>query len=293
VSTETTIGGYTLKNVMWTGQTSQTWEVVEGHSFRHFALKLLLPEKVQSGDDRNLLFHEAAVGMSMHHPNVIKMFKCVKDRKNPYIIMEYFPGHNLKLRIMRKHDLLKAKAHSILEQAANGLMHMHMKGWVHRDVKPDNILVNSAGEVRVIDFALAKRINAGGAGFFSRLFGKKGTKLTSGTRSYMSPEQVLGQQLDQRADIYSFGATMYELATGRPPFRGASPGDLLHKHIKEKAISPQTYNPEVTDDCAALILRCLSKDRKDRPKDFHEFLAAFRVTRFFQGDTLEKPTLGR
>jgi serine/threonine protein kinase len=289
VSTENTIGGYHLKNLMMTGQTSQVWEVVEGGSGRHFALKLLLPENTRSPQHRQFLFHEAEVGMSLHHQNVIRMFKCVRDKSNPYIVMEFFPGANLKLRLMRKQELIKAKAHSILEQAAMGLLSMHVKGWVHRDVKPDNILVNSAGEVRIIDFALAKRANKGGAGFFARLFGKKGSKTTSGTRSYMSPEQVLGQALDQRADIYSFGITMYELATGRPPFRGASPGDLLHKHIKEKPISPQALNADITDECANLILRCLAKDKKERPKDFHEFLAAFRGIRIFSGDVLEKP----
>ena len=293
MSTENTIGGYNLKSLMMTGQTSQVWEVVEGHSMRHFALKLLLPENARSPDHREMLFHEAMVGMSMHHPNVIKMFKCVKEKANPHIIMEFFPGANMKLRLMRKQELVKAKAHSILEQAANGLMHMHGHGWVHRDVKPDNILVNSAGEVRLIDFALSKRVNAGGAGLLARMFGKKGTKTTSGTRSYMSPEQVLGQRLDECADIYSFGATMYEMVANRPPFRGASPGDLLNKHIREKPISPQAYNAEVTDDCANLILRCLSKDKKERPKDFQVFLAAFRGMKIFQGDSLEKPALGR
>jgi serine/threonine protein kinase len=291
VSTENLIGGYTLKNLMMTGQTSQVWEVVEGGSGRHFALKVLLPENTRSPEHRAFLFHEAAVGMSLHHPNVIRMFKCVRDKANPYIVMEFFPGANLKLRLMRKQEMIKVKAHSILEQAATGLAAMHAKGWVHRDVKPDNILVNSAGEVRIIDFALAKRINQGGAGFFARLFGRKGSKKTSGTRSYMSPEQVLGQALDQRADIYSFGVTMFELVTGRPPFRGASPGDLLHKHLKEKPVSPQALNPDVTDECANLILRCLSKNKKERPKDFHEFLAIFRATRIYQGDTLEKPVM--
>jgi serine/threonine protein kinase len=286
VSTENTIGGYTLRKHMMTGQTSQVWEVVEGSSGRHFAIKLLLPEHARSPEHRRFLFHEAMVGMAMHHTNVIRMSRVVRDKVNPYIIMELFPGKNLKLRMMEKQEMVKAKAHSILMQAAAGLAHMHSKGWVHRDVKPDNILVNSAGEVRIIDFALAQRIGGGGSGFLAKLFGRKGTKKTSGTRSYMSPEQVLGRRLDERADIYSFGVTMYELSTGRPPFRGASPGDLLHKHIREKPVSPKAFNPDVTDEFANLVLRMLAKDVKERPRDFHQFVAQFRLTKVFVGDTL-------
>src|SRR5436190_23821215 len=139
--------------------------------------------------------------------------------------MEFFPSSNVKLRIMRKDPLVKEKCRSIIEQAATALAFMNDKGWVHRDVKPDNILVNSIGEVRLIDFALAQRVSKGGG--FS-LFRKR--QKAQGTRSYMSPEQIRGDPLDGRADVYSFGATLYEFLTGRPPFRADSPQILLQKH---------------------------------------------------------------
>lgn len=270
---------------MMTGQTSQVWEVVEVTSHRHFALKLLLPEHSRSQEHRNFLFHEGMVGQSLHHPNVIKVLRLVKDKHNPYIIMEFFPGGNLGLRLKRKADFVRERAHSIISQAAAGLAHINDKGWVHRDVKPDNILVNSSGEVRIIDFALAERIGTGRGlfGWFRR------RPKTSGTRSYMSPEQIRGLPLDGRADLYSFGATMYEIVTGRPPFRGLSPGDLLSRHLKEVPITPKVHNPEVTDECAELILRMLSKNRDERPRNFHEFLVYFRGIRVFKGDKLERP----
>ena len=130
--------------------------------------------------------------------------------------MEYFPAGNLKVRIMRKElDFLREKGQDILKQAATGLAFMNAKGWVHRDVKPDNILVASSGDVRIIDFALAQRIPTG----LVQVLLAQGK--TQGTRSYMSPEQIRGQPLDGRADIYSFGAMCYEMVTGRPPFRAA------------------------------------------------------------------------
>jgi len=272
------IGGYRLQNLMMTGQSSQVWECVETASGRHFAIKLLLPEKMEDEEHRRLLVHEAEVGISLAHPNIIKIVKLVKNEDVPYFVMEFFPAGNLKLRIMhKKWDFIREKAHDIFKQAATALAYMNANGWVHRDVKPDNIMVNSAGEVRLIDFALAQRI--GRRRFFRRRKGR-----AAGTRSYMSPEQIRGAALDGRADIYSFGASAYELVTGRPPFRAGNPTDLLHKQIIEKPISPQVYNREVTDEFAALILRCLAKKKEDRPKDFHEILMALRSLQIFKSE---------
>jgi eukaryotic-like serine/threonine-protein kinase len=273
------IGGYKLLKHLVTGQTSQVWEVVEGSSGRHFALKLLLPEKAALAEFRRFLLHEADVGKSLAHPNIIRIVTVGRDPTNPYYVMEYFPAGNLKLRIMHKEwDYLREKAQDILKQAATALAFMNAKGWVHRDVKPDNLLVNSAGEVRLIDFALAKRVER--PGLLGKLFRRKAK--VQGTRSYMSPEQIRGAPLDGRADIYSFGASAYELVTGRPPFRAASSQELLTKQIAEKPITPRQYNPEVTEQFADLVLRMLAKKPQDRPKDFHEVLMALRGMRVFK-----------
>ena len=275
------ITGYRLQNMMMSGQTSQVWEVVENASGRHFAMKLLLPEKLQDAECRNLLYHEAEVGIKLAHPNIIKIVKLEKDKKNPYFVMEFFPAGNLKLRIMhKKWDFIKEKAQNIFKQAATALAYMNASGWVHRDVKPDNIMVNSAGEVRLIDFALAQRISSGG------ILSRK--TQAAGTRSYMAPEQIRGLPLDARADIYGFGATMYEVVTGRPPFRASSPQDLLAKHFTEKPSSPQMHNPDVTEEFAELVLRMLAKKKEDRPKDFHEVLMKLRTIRVFKGEPPKK-----
>src|SRR5207245_10573822 len=129
------------------------------------------------------------------HQNSIKIIKVVEDLKNRCFVMELFPAGSLKLRIMRNDDpFLREKGQDILKQAATALAFMNAKGWVHRDVKPDNILVNSAGEVRLIDFALARRVEK--PGLLGRLFRRKGK--AQGTRSYMSPEQIRGEPLDGR-----------------------------------------------------------------------------------------------
>jgi serine/threonine protein kinase len=276
------IGGYRLLKHMMTGQTSQVWEVVEGASGRHFAIKLLLPERVKDQEYRRMLIHEAVVGKKLAHPNIIKIVAFEPKGSNPYFVMEFFPAGNLRLRITRKErEFIRNHAHSILKQTATALAFMNAKGWVHRDVKPDNILVTAGGDVRLIDFALAVPVQR--AGLFSGLFGRKSK--AQGTRSYMSPEQILGKPLDGRADIYSFAATCYELTTGRPPFRGMSSQDLLSKQIAEKPSSPTLYNPDVTDEFAGLVLHMLAKKREDRPKDFHEVLMALRTMRVFKSET--------
>jgi len=279
------IGGYRLQNLMMTGQTSQVWEVVEASSGRHFAMKLLLPEKAREPMHRRFLLHEAQVGRMLAHPNIIKIIEVIKDPKNPYFVMEFFPAGSLKVRMMRKqHEFIKEKTADILKQTATGLAYMNASGWVHRDVKLDNILVNSAGDVRIIDFALAQRIQK--PSFFSRMFRRKGK--TQGTRSYMSPEQIRGEYLDGRADIYSFGASAFEIVTGRPPFRASSSQELLTKHIIEKPVSPQIYNADVSDEFSALVLRMLGKKREERPRDFHEVLMQLRTIKVFKSEAAQK-----
>jgi len=190
------------------------------------------------------------------------------------------------LRMMRKQiDFIKTHTLSIFRQAATALAYMNASGWVHRDVKPDNILVNSAGEVRIIDFALAVRIQK--PSFFSKLFRRKG--LTQGTRSYMSPEQIRNEPLDGRADIYSFGASMYEVTTNRPPFRAGSNQELLTKHIAEKPASPQAHNPDLTDEFCDLVLQMLAKKREQRLPDFHQVLMKLRTIKIYKSEAASKP----
>jgi serine/threonine-protein kinase len=271
------IGGYRLLKFMWPGQTSQVWEVVETASHRHFAMKLLLPEKVDDPVIRETLFHEARVGLQLAHPNIIRIVKVGTDKKNPYFVMEFFPASNLRMRIQRKEtEFLAERAQDILKQAATALAFMNAQGWVHRDVKPDNMLLNAAGSLRIIDFALAQRIPTG----LSKMFWRK--KKPQGTRSYMSPEQIRGLALDTRADIYSFGISAYELTTGRTPFTAPSNQELLQKHISEAPVSPMMRNPDITKEFSELVLRMLEKKKEDRPKDFHEVLMALRTIRVFK-----------
>jgi serine/threonine protein kinase len=283
-----TVGNYRLIKCLLTGQMSQVWEVVETSSHRHFAMKLLLPEKANDSEAKGMLYHEAKVGLEMTHPNVIRIVYVSDEKVNHYFCMEYFPSGSLKVRLINKQfDFIRERAHSIFKQTATGLAYINASGWVHRDIKPDNLLVNSAGDLRIIDFAIAQRATE--TSFFARLYRMfRGKKVVQGTHSYMSPEQIRGDFLDGRADIYSFGATMYELTTYRPPFRADSQQQLLHKHILEKPVPPMFLVPELTQEFNDLVLKCLAKKRDDRPASFHDVLKVLNQIRVYKSDPVVK-----
>lgn len=274
-----TIGGYKLRSLLQTGQVSQVFEVVEPLSNRHFAMKVLLPEAAEKSDVRNNLFHEAEVGTKMRHENVILILKVSREKLSPHFIMEYFPSGSMRNRLMAKDTaFIKEHAMQICKGAATGLAYIHASGWVHCDVKPDNMLVNASGNLKWIDFAISKKIPKG----LSKLFYRQ--QKAQGTPSYMSPEQILRKPLDGRADIYGLGATYYELVAGRPPFRGNTITDLLNKQLSEKPITPQMHNKDLTDEFAGLIMRMISKKKEDRPETCHDVLIAMRKMKVHKSD---------
>ncbi|MBA4062798.1 MAG: serine/threonine protein kinase [Isosphaera sp.] len=278
-----TIGGYRLRSLLQTGQISQVFEVVEPHSHRHFAMKVLLPEHAKDPAKRAELFNDAEVGIKMTHPNVIHIHKVVRSQSEPHFIMDFFPSGSLRLRLQAKENaFIREHARRIFKETATGLAYMNANGYVHRDIKPDNILCNPLGETKVIDFAISRKIPIG----FARWFYRKGKP--SGTPSYMSPEQIRDEIPDRRQDVYSYGCTLYELATGRPPFRGTSTSDLLSRHIKEKPAPLTAYHPDVTEEFSNFVLRLLAKKPGDRPGNFHEVMMELRKVRQIFKSVVEK-----
>lgn len=280
-----TLAGYRLRSLLQTGQVSQVFEVVEQKSNRHFAMKLLLPEAADKGEHRRTLFNEADVGIEMRHQNVINILKVSKSKETPHFIMEFFPSGSLRLRLQAKDfSFVKEHARKIFKGAATGLAYMNASGFVHRDVKPDNMLVNSLGETKMIDFAISKKIPTG----FAKWFYRKGKP--QGTPSFMAPEQINDEMPDGRSDIYSYACTLFELTTGRPPFRGTSMNDLLSRHFREPPSPPSAYNPDLTDEFSAFVLKMLAKKKTDRPTNFHEVLMELRKVKQIFKSVPEKDT---
>jgi eukaryotic-like serine/threonine-protein kinase len=275
------IGGYKLRGLLHTGRESQVWEVVEPTSNRHFAMKLLLPEFVAAKAERAKLFNDADIGKQLRHENVVNIIKVNKSPTQPHFIMEYFAAGSLRRRLQSKDpkdkEYLKVNAKKLFKQTATGLAYMNASGFAHLDVKPDNIVANALAQTKIIDFAISMPIRKG---FLAKLFRKKGAP--EGTPTYMSPEQIRTELMDGRSDIYSLGITWYEVACGRPPFRGNSVSDLYRKHFAEIPQLPSAYNPDVTDEFGQLLLRMLAKKKEDRPASFHNVLIDLRKTAVFK-----------
>ena len=277
---EDRIGNYRVIRAIYPGVTSVVLEVQDG-SGKRLAIKQLLESRAAEPSERRAFEAEAKLGLSLHHPNLVRFHEYVKDPDQPYFVMDFFPGHHLKLAIAKPNDYpnVRRQLHRIITQSAQALAYMHGQGWIHRDVKPENIMVNKTGEVRVIDYTLTQRPVTG----FSAIFKKK-MKVRQGTPSYMAPEQIRLATPEIAADIYSFGITCYELACGRPPFRANSTSELLGKHINERPGALTMHNPDVTPEFNDLIMQSLLKNPADRPADLSEFLGRFSRVRVFKDD---------
>ena len=271
---------YRVVRVIHAGVTSVVMEVVDDSTHRRYAVKQLDASRADDSGERRRFAFEARLGMELRHPNLIQVLEYVPDRDQPYFVMEYFAAPNLKLPLARPnvYPMPKQHLHRIISQAAAGLACMHDRGWVHRDVKPENILASKSGEVRVIDFTIAMRVRSG----LGRLFSGKVPR--QGTSSYMAPEQIRCESPAPAADIYSFGATCYELTCGRPPFRANSQQELLSKHMREKPIPLTARDDQITPEFSNLIMRTLGKTAEERPASLHEFLAGFRNIRIYRND---------
>ena len=271
------LGPYRLARLIRAGNSCEVWEAVEEPSMTRYALKVLRQKVRDNKAEIASLKFEYTVGKDMSSPRIIKLLDYRVESGTPFLVMELFSELNMKQALRRGPDSLAFMLDTIVEQAAEGLYHMHDKGWIHRDVKPDNFLVSRTGETKLIDFTIAEKKKSGLGKLFHRA---KST--VQGTRSYMSPEQIQGKNCDERSDIYSFGCMLFEAVTGKPPYTGQTPNDLLTKHISASIPSPVAYNDNVSPEFAALIRRMMAKKVEQRPTSMWEFLKEYRTIEVFK-----------
>ena len=253
------IGNYRVLAKVMDGHYSQIYRVLEPDTQREMALKVLLPHAAESKYHLQAIAREARICMRLSHRNIIKGYRFFPEARYPFFVMEYFRGQNLRVRIYHHHDVVYNQPIKIIRQIAEGLAYAHGKRIVHKDLKPENVLVDNRGQVKIIDFALAEEMRPR---WWASLLGRK---RIAGTRSYMAPEQIRGQELDPRTDIYALGATIYEMMCRRPPFTADTPDELLAKHLREEAVPMRMRNPEVSEGLNQLVLKMLAKDPEDRP----------------------------
>jgi len=274
------LGRYRLLNLVNTGQTSQMWQAYDDSVHQFFAVKTLQEKFRKSREHASYLKREYAVGSKLDHPRIIHVFEYGTDRGAPYVAMEWFAAPNMKQRLRMGVETYAHHIPKIVLQATEALSYFNGHGWVHRDIKPDNFLVADDGEVRLIDFALAQRSR----GVLGRLIPVRSK--VQGTRSYMSPEQIRGEGLDERSDLYSLACTLFELVGGRPPYTGTSSDELLTKHLRAAPPSLEASNRNVTPEFAQLIRRAMAKKRSARFKSVTEFYDALQEIRVFRENPL-------
>ncbi|MBI5758614.1 MAG: serine/threonine protein kinase [Planctomycetales bacterium] len=270
------IDKYKMLSPLATGTTTQVWEVTEVNSPKRVAMKLLLPEAFKIPANKTSLKHEHKAGKVFDHPNIIKFHELVLSKTQGYFIMELFRAPNLKQQIKTDLNMVHVRFKRFVELACLALDHVHEKGWLHKDIKPDNLLINKGSELKLIDFSLSSP--AGGA--LSGLFGGKGA--IQGTRTYMAPEQILNKKLSFQTDLYSLGITMFEMLTGKPPFFGGTPKALLMAHLGEAAPNPSFYNKNVTPEMDRIVSRLLSKKPANRHKRAAEVWGELRAIDVFK-----------
>jgi len=253
------VGPYRMFHLIRAGATFEIWAVRPLDKNESFAMKWLPPGKKFTKQASNDLKHEYTVGKSLVHRSIIETLDFGTGKDGTYLTMELFKTPSLKQQINEGAERLHFRLEEILCEAALSIQHMHKEGWTHRDIKPDNFLVNEENEVRLIDFTIARRIPKG----LSKMFGGKAP--VQGTYSYMSPEQIRGKEVDARADIYSFGCMVYELMTGKLPFTASSSAELLNKHLKARPHEISVLQKNIQPDFGKLVHRMLAKDPADRP----------------------------
>ncbi len=263
------IGVYRRLKMLRQGKTCQIWEAMRDIDQTRCVLKILRDDFRQDRGELGMLKHEYTVAKELHHQNCIQIFEFDIIRGVPFLALEHFDSLNLKQWI-REPGAQRDWLPNIIAHASEGIEHLHQQGWIHCDLKPDNLLVNSDVQVKLIDFAITQRPRRGLGGWW------RGKGKVQGTRSYMSPEQIRSEPLDGRSDLYSFGCVVYELVSGKPPFTGTSGDELLQRHLKSPVPSLLAFSDSVSEEFAALVARTMAKRREQRPGSVNEFLALFR-----------------
>jgi tRNA A-37 threonylcarbamoyl transferase component Bud32 len=246
------------------------------------ALKLLKPEIASDLEIIERFRNELKLARQVSHRHVCRMYDLGEEGLSIFISMEYVPGEDLKSFIRRSGHLNETKAIGLARQILEGLAEAHRLGVIHRDLKPQNIMIDRDGNAKIMDFGIARSLHTKGV---------TGTGVIIGTPEYMAPEQAEGRGIDHRVDIYALGAILFEMVTGRVPFEGETPLSIVLKHRSEPPTDPQTLNAQVSPELSRVILKCLEKSPERRYQSAAEALEA--VVAIEKGLPAPSPTVVR
>lgn len=259
-SPPTHIGNYSIVEQIGVGESSNVYFAIEEKKFVSVAIKILR-ETRQSEVYRKLLANEVALAGKLHHKNIVRILSAhLNERNAPYVVMEYVKGVSLNRHQNAEMLLPINTVLSVIEQIATALQYIASQDVVHRDVKPENILLMPNGMAKLTDFGCAIPMGTSG-------------EMVAGSLAYMSPEQLEGLPLDERADIYSLGATLYRLLTGKNSFAADNEFDARIAVLNYPAIPIQSFRKELPPELVSVIHRALEKDMNDRYPDWAAFIS--------------------
>ena len=260
-----TIGGHEILEKIGSGGMGAVFRGKDLKLNRTVALKVLLPAFMNDQEFRERFILEAQAASALNHPNVCTIYQIGEDNAMFFISMEFVKGQNLRAwRLSPAADF--SGALELAVQAGRGLAHAHSKNIVHRDIKPDNIMVTEESVAKIMDFGLAKSMQRARTNIT-----KTGTAV--GTLCYMSPEQASGVPADHRSDIFSFGVLLYELFSGKLPFVGDFELTILYSILNEEALPLREANPELPAELEVIVQRALQKDKDKRYQAMNELVA--------------------
>ncbi|MCM0618376.1 Stk1 family PASTA domain-containing Ser/Thr kinase [Paenarthrobacter sp. TYUT067] len=265
----TTVDGrYTVRSRLARGGMSTVYLATDQRLERDVALKVLHPHLANDPTFLERLSREAKAAASLSHPHIVGVLDQGEDGHIAYLVMEYVKGHTLRDTLGEQGPLPPRLALALIDPVIEGLAAAHRSGLIHRDVKPENVLIADDGRIKVGDFGLARAISA-----------NTSTGALIGTVAYLAPELVLGQPADARSDIYSAGIMLYEMLTGKQPYVGDSPIQVAYQHVNAVVGRPSDAAPGLAEDLDELVQWCTSVDAENRPVDGAALLTELRHIR--------------
>ncbi|HYX60538.1 MAG TPA: Stk1 family PASTA domain-containing Ser/Thr kinase [Streptosporangiaceae bacterium] len=254
-------GRYELDGVVGRGGMAEVYRARDIRLDRIVAIKTLRTDLARDQIFQARFRREAQSAASLNHPSIVAVYDTGEDMTSgvpvPYIVMEYVDGRTVRDLLQEGHRLLPERSLEIIDGVLRALDYSHQAGIVHRDIKPGNVMVTRNGDVKVMDFGIARAMSDAQATMTQ-------TAQVIGTAQYLSPEQARGERVDSRSDLYSTGCLLYELLTGRPPFTGDSPVAIAYQHVRENPVPPSRVDPDVPPWADGIVLKAMAKSPADR-----------------------------